>query len=445
MSLHLDAIRACFEGVIPATMATCDAHGVPNVSYLSHVHFVDAEHVAATYQFFNKTRRNLEANPHAIAALIDPQTGAHYRLTMEFVRTEQEGPLFESMKAKLSSIASHVGMTGVFRLLGADLFRVTDVVRVPGEMLPAPPPRRNLLASLRHVSEAIRTLCDLESLLTTALDEIGTQFEIPHAMVLLHDAANERLYTVASRGYDLSGVGSEIKLGDGVIGVAARERTPIRIGHMTAEYNYSRAIRDSAVEDGGAQPPEIEIPLPGLPDARSQLALPLLAGPKLVGVLCVESPVDLRFSYDDEDALVALAAQLALQIYTLPGLAEEAAGEQTPVFAAPPQGEPVTVRHFGGNDSVFLDDDYLIKGVAGAIFWMLVSELVEKGRTEFTNRELRLDPRVRLPDVADNLEGRLLLLARRLDEREACVRIEKTGRGRFRVLASRPLVLVESI
>lgn len=207
---------------------------------------------------------------------------------------------------------------------------------------------------------------------------------------------------------------------------------------MTSEYGYNRAIRDNT--EGG--PPDVEIPLPGLADPRSQLAVPLCAGTRLLGVLYVESPFDLCFSYDDEDALVALATQLGMAIHILQSQADEAEAADAGSTGGAPAGEPVVVRHFVGNDSVFLGDDYLIKGVAGSIFAMLVADYTQRGRTEFSNRELRLDPRVRLPEVGDNLEGRLLLLARRLVERDACVRIEKTGRGRFRLVADRPLTLV---
>jgi adenylate cyclase len=105
--------------------------------------------------------------------------------------------------------------------------------------------------------------------------------------------------------------------------------------------------------------------------------------------------------------------------------------------------EPLVIRHYTENDSVFLNGDYLIKGVAGSIFRVLVLDYTEKGRCHFSNRELRLDARIRLPDISDNLEARLILLSRRLVERNAPLRIEKTGRGRFQLRVDGPLRLVE--
>ena len=106
MKLKLDAIRACLDGAIPGTIATCAVDGVPNAAYLSQVQYVDAEHVALSWQFFNTTRRNILANPLARVALIDPTTAGHYRLLLHYLRTEEEGPLFEIMKAKLAGIAA---------------------------------------------------------------------------------------------------------------------------------------------------------------------------------------------------------------------------------------------------------------------------------------------------------------------------------------------------
>jgi hypothetical protein len=80
--------------------------------------------------------------------------------------------------------------------------------------------------------------------------------------------------------------------------------------------------------------------------------------------------------------------------------------------------------------------------VAGAIFLKLLRDHATTHRIEFSNKELRLDPKLRLPDVTDNLEARLILLERRLTERRAPMRIEKTGRGRFRLRLDRPFKLM---
>jgi len=104
----------------------------------------------------------------------------------------------------------------------------------------------------------------------------------------------------------------------------------------------------------------------------------------------------------------------------------------------------VEVRHYAQDDSVFVDGTYVIKGVAGAILWKAVRRIVEDGRDELTNKELRLDRTLGLPEIGDNLEARILLLERRLRERDVGLRLERTGRGRFRIVASRALTLVEA-
>lgn len=439
-------LRACFEGAIPAMLATCSPDGVPNVAYISQVFYVDDDHVALSFQFFNKTRQNILANPHATALLLDPRCAQFYRLRIRYLRTETEGALFEGMRAQLAGIASHSGMQGVFRLLGSDVYRVEEVEALAGDPLPLPPPRSSLLGGVRRASERLARCTALDEALNSVLASLGDFLGVRHAMVLMLDPGSERLYTVASAGYATSGVGSEVRVGQGVIGVAARERTPVRIGYVTNAALYTQAMRSSFQAQIPDLEPVTDIPYPGLAEPHSQLAVPIQNGGRLIGVLFVESPSELQFSFEHEDALVAVAGHLGAAIEGLQQAAAADAAEAAPAAAAPAaaSGAPLVVRHFAANDSIFVGDAYLIKGVAGAILWTLLRQHQATGRDEFTNRELRLDPALKLPDVADNLEARLLLLQRRLDEHGAGLRMEKTGRGRFRLVLSRPVELADS-
>jgi len=443
MNASLQAIRSSLEGAIPAIMATCAADGTPNVAYISQVYYVDDRHVALSFQFFNKTHLNIRANPHATVLVLDPATVAFHRLHLRYLRCETDGPLFEGMKAQLAGIASHTGMGSVFRLLGADVYEVRAIEAVEGELIEGPPPRTGLLNAARRTSERLSRCTALDELLEAVLACMADHMNVRHAMVLLTDSASARLYTVASSGYPVSGVGSEIEPGHGVIGVAASAGTPVRISHMTQAALYSHAVRSSLREGDAPLALDTDIPFPGLAEPHSQLAVPIVAMGRGLGVLFVESPDDMAFSYEDEDLLTAIAGHLGAAMELLKASDEQLAAEPPAPAPALAQQPPLQLRRFGTNDSVFIGDSYLIKGVAGAIFWKLLRDHVQGGRTEFSNRELRLDPAIRLPDVADNLEARLLLLARRLQEQSPHIRIEKTGRGRFRLVVTRRVELVD--
>ena len=126
----LTDIARCFEGIVPATIATASADGTPNVTHLSKVHLVDDEHVAVSNQFFSKTTRNLAENPRASLVLVDPVTFDVYKLTIVYERTEKRGPLFDRLHRDIEAIAALTGMSGVFKLRGADVYRVVELEAV---------------------------------------------------------------------------------------------------------------------------------------------------------------------------------------------------------------------------------------------------------------------------------------------------------------------------
>jgi putative methionine-R-sulfoxide reductase with GAF domain len=283
---------------------------------------------------------------------------------------------------------------------------------------------------------------DLSDLLDALLGGLHELLRIDHAMLWLFDASQEVLTLLASHGYDFDGAGAEISVGEGLVGTAVREGVPIRVGHMMNMATYMRAARERAGESGLNAVPAPEIPLPGLKEPRSQLAVPLRARGRVLGALLVESLHDQYFGYDDEDALMLLCGQFAVAMSLMqPQDHESPAPAAARPSGATTNGPALRLRRFGRDNSVFIDDIYLIRGVAGAILWKLVAEYLRSGRREFTNRELRLAPELRLPDVQDNLEVRLLLLQRRLSEQHAAIQLEKAGRGRMRLNVTRDVVM----
>jgi hypothetical protein len=126
-----DDIRPVLDNGIPAVMVTCSADGVPNTTVISQVYYVDEMHVALSFQFFNKTIRNVRENPKAHVTVQDIPGFALWVLELRFDRSETEGPVFEAMDMQIEAIASATGMSGIFKLRAADIYSIVSVERQP--------------------------------------------------------------------------------------------------------------------------------------------------------------------------------------------------------------------------------------------------------------------------------------------------------------------------
>ncbi len=265
-------------------------------------------------------------------------------------------------------------------------------------------------------------------------------------MILLAGDVPDRLELIASRGYPEGGVGSEVGFGEGIIGMVAEARKPIRISGMLRQMLYAKAVGEHA-RARGLCPEERRIPLPGLAEPETQLGIPLLVRDELVGVLCVETDRDYRFHEEDRTYLEVLGGYLAIAIQN--ALLRERADEwrgaaaearSRAVRAGPPRAAAGRVLQPRRDDPGRRRVPRARRAGEGAVEDPARARGSD-GSAEFTNRRLRLDRALGLPEFKDNLESRLILLRRRLEERCPEIRIVQSGRGRFRLELAGPVEL----
>jgi adenylate cyclase len=444
LSVPLESIMPCFQGVNPSWVTTCSAEGIPNATIVSIVHYVDSERVALTRQFMNKSRLNLDENPQAQVIVVDPSNGDQYALDLHYLRTESDGALFDAVAANLDAIASMTGMTGVFRLRGVDIHTVLACEPFgSGVAVVASEPRadRDALPMLDEFVRRLSVTVEYAEAARVGLEALDDLFGFAYAVLLTADERGDRLFAVASNGYASSGVGAEVPLGYGPIGIAAQRRRVVCVPSVTRSRTMNAGIQDSIRRSGG-EPSAREIELPGLERADSAAAVPLLTHGELTGVLYLESERAGDFGPGSARLLRILGGHLAAALAVQQAdRGESAPSEPAPVPAA--GGAPLAVTYYQADDSVFVDGDYVIKGVPGRILWKLLREHDADGRVAFTNRELRLDERLGLPAGNDNLEARLLVLRRRLAALDCGIGLERVGRGRLALQVGAPVTLGE--
>src|SRR5262245_24275745 len=158
-----------------------------------------------------------------------------------------------------------------------------------------PDPSADLLARrtrefqvLQRAAESITATLDLDEIYESALRTMGELFEFHHAIILLLEPDGNTLRVVASRGYENQAMGGRVKMGTGVIGLVAERRKPLYVGNLGQQRVYAAAQRRQMMKAGRGDELGDAVAVPGLPNAESHFAIPLLMRGELIGVFSIE-------------------------------------------------------------------------------------------------------------------------------------------------------------
>jgi DNA-binding NtrC family response regulator len=172
------------------------------------------------------------------------------------------------------------------------------------------------LRILQRVSSEINASLSLTEIYRVALNTMAELFAFHHSLILLLDSKGEYLTVVASRGYEGQAVGGRVPVGTGVIGMVAKKRRAMLWNQVGRQRAYVAAQRRAMVDAGLGDTLGDYVSVPGLPNAESQIAIPLLARENLIGVFSVESPEPRGFTEHEKDLVTIVANQMASAIQT---------------------------------------------------------------------------------------------------------------------------------
>ena len=109
-------IQEALQGMVPSVITTVSKENIPNLSYISQAHFVDDKHLAISWQFFNKTYKNIQENPKFSVVVTSPTTFSMWKINLIYTEILTEGDLFDELELALEAIASMQGASDLFKL-----------------------------------------------------------------------------------------------------------------------------------------------------------------------------------------------------------------------------------------------------------------------------------------------------------------------------------------
>lgn len=204
------------------------------------------------------------------------------------VEEDPERPLTDDEREIIDAVAQELAEA----LEAARLFEQTQIALAEQERLASE------LETVAQVSTAASTILEVDELLQSVVDLAKSSFGLYHAHIYLANETGKKLVLKAGAGNIgrlMSLEGREINIDDDSI-VARAART-----HKGVLENNVRRIVDF-------------MPHPLLPETRSEMALPMVVGGKLIGILDLQSDEEGYFTQEDLNVQTTLAAQIAVAV-----------------------------------------------------------------------------------------------------------------------------------
>ena len=189
--------------------------------------------------------------------------------------------------------------------------RWDQMIESDAKTLAAQLERRNKeIEIIERVASQISKTLNLDAIAKTMLISMEEYFGFKHSMILLLDSSESVLKVIATHGYKEEGIGAEVKIGVGVIGMVAKKKKLMRMANLGAQKQYMQAIKQQIQPSEETAVVDVTS-LPGLKNAESQVAIPMLMEDELIGVFSVESDQVNIFDKSDELIIKILANQTA--------------------------------------------------------------------------------------------------------------------------------------
>lgn len=211
-----EEMKSAFMGVVPATLITSNKEGIPNITNISRVWYVDSYHVAVANHMLNKSIRNLRVNPYAFIRTMDTTTFSTWELELEYIGFRTDGDIFQEMKKQYEVLSMMLESEIPITMHSAEIFHVVSV-RICEEE-----------------SGHFRSLAEAYDLL---LEQLELQFGWNHSAVWLTEDSNSQLQLAGVRGLDEEVAGKVLQQ---IAQWSIQKEKPVCLLNIRSQYQYMR-------------------------------------------------------------------------------------------------------------------------------------------------------------------------------------------------------------